>query len=183
MFNINTNNNNNLSELEKSLSYLNDETAPSLDIQGEIGLTQYVKNLIKNNICSTITIKYNMGEVYVIAVYPSDTKLIKFSNHTEDSYMDFCKELLKISPEKYNCSRSLDIENVQTRVYAMMPPLTTSPIITISTTKTPPAVLSKQTIPDEAWNEIVHSNFIICGASGSGKSVARQQIVAINKRD
>ncbi len=72
--------------------------------------------------------------------------------------------------EKYNCSRTIIVDGVRTRVFAMMPPFCDTPNITISTTKQPPTKLNKQTITDEDWDRIVHSNFMIVGKSGSGKT-------------
>ena len=163
------------SELEKSLELLNsinkNNKIPVANLQNEISLNDYVTNIIKQNICSTITIKYEFSTVSVIAVYPSNTKVLKFEGYTKETYYEFCKEVLDIDKEeKYNCSRALNFDGVKTRVYSVQPPLSATPIITISTTKTPPSTLPKQTIPNEVWDEIVHSNFIICGASGSGKT-------------
>ena len=165
------NNNNNISELDKAKQFLNDTDVPSINIQEELGLNKFVENTIKTNLASTITIKYNLSIVYVIVTYPSDTRVVKFEGYSPDLYWDFCKELLCIDrEEQYNCSRTLNIENIRTRVYSVQPPLVRTPVITISTTKIPPATLPKQTISDEAWNEILHSNFIICGGSGAGKT-------------
>lgn len=164
-------NNNQQSELEKAKNLLNDDSMPSINIQEKVGLDKFIENTIKANLASTIAIKYNSSIVYVTVSYPSDTRLVKFEGYTKDAYWEFCEKILNIDPnEKYNCSRTLNIEGVRTRVYSVQPPLSTSAIITISTTKIPPAVLPKQTISDEALDEILHNNFIICGGSGAGKT-------------
>lgn len=159
-------------ELERAQALLNNKSnIPTINIQEEVGLSAYVVNLIKANICATIGIRYNIGCVYVTAVYPSKTELQTFDNYTKDGYNEFCKSILKIDiNEKYNCSRTVNINGVKTRVYAMMPPFVETPSITISTTKIPPQTLPKQTIDDKLFDEIVHSNFMVVGASGSGKT-------------
>lgn len=159
------------SELEKALNILKNDDVPSINIQEDIGLDKFITNTIKENLLSTITIKYNASIVYVIITYPNNTRIVKFNNYTSDYYWEFCQNILKISKDElYNCSRTLNIDGIRTRVYSMQPPLTKTPIITISTTKIPPAQLDKKTISDKDWNEIVHSNFLICGGSGSGKT-------------
>ena len=160
------------SELERAQALLNqDDSISELDIQNEVGLDDYVRNIIKTNACSTIGIKYELGDVYVSTAYPSGTQLEIFNNYNESAYGDFCKNVLNIDlDEKYNCSRTINIDGVKTRVYAMMKPFVKTPNITISTTKIPPETLTKQTISDEMFDEIVHNNFMIVGASGSGKT-------------
>lgn len=165
-------------ELEKALQMLNDEendeNSPlnKLSNTFEINLEDFILNTIKANLCSTIGIKYELGDVYVTCVYPSKTKLEKFSNYNEEEYYDFCKKILRIDRnEEFNCSRTVNVSGVRTRVYSVMPPLVKTPNITISTTKEPPAIYNnKQTIEPELLNKIVHSNFVIVGASGSGKT-------------
>ena len=158
-------------ELEKALNYINDQSAPKMDIQNDIGLNDFIINTIKANLCATIGIKFDLNNVYVTVIYPSETKLIKFNDYSHEAYLDFCKTVLNIDMnEQYNCSRTSIINGVRTRIYAVMPPFSENPNITISTTKIPPQTLNKQTIPDEIWDKIVHSNFIVVGKSGSGKT-------------
>ena len=158
-------------EAERAIKLLGDQDGPKMDYGKQPQLEDFVQGLIKQNLCATIGIKHEMDAVYITCVYPQQTKLMKFDNISISSYETFCRDLLKIDPkEQYNCCRTCLIEGVFTRVYAIMPPFTKSPNITISTTKQPPATLEKNTIPDEAWDEIVHSNFIILGPSGSGKT-------------
>ena len=57
-----------------------------------------------------------------------------------------------------------------TRVFAIMPPYSQTPSITISTTKQPPVHLNQQIANDALLDEILHNNFIIVGGSGSGKT-------------
>lgn len=134
-------------------------------------LDEFLETTIGSNLASTIGIKYETGNVYVTIVYPSETKLMVFRNYLREDYEFICSNLLKIDiNEQYNCSRTCNIKGVKTRVYAVMPPFTVTPNITISTTKIPPNTLNKQTIPDHVWDEIVHSNFIVVGKSGSGKT-------------
>lgn len=134
------------------------------------GLDEFVVSLIRSNLCSTIGIKYENGAVYVTCVYENDTKLMKFDCMEQD-YETFCRESLNIDlNERYNCSRTKIIHGINTRIYAVMPPFVKTPNVTISTTKQPPAKLNKTTISDELWHEIVHSNFIIVGPSGAGKT-------------
>lgn len=166
-------NQNNQSQLDIAKTLINDKNINKLakDIQNDVDLSDFVVELIASNVCSTIGIKYDSGDVIITAIYGDIVKINKFPNQTESSYNDFCSTILKIDiNEKYNCSVTENIKGVQSRIYAMMPPLCMYPNITISTTKMPPEHLDKQTIPDEVWNEIVHSNFIIVGASGSGKT-------------
>lgn len=172
------------SNLEEAKRILQEsETVQPAD-ESNLDLEDYVISTIKANVCSTISIKKEADGVMVVASFPSGIKVTTFPNHDADSYIDFCQHILEIDPnEEYNCSRSLNIDGVKTRVYAVMPPLAFYPIITISTTKTPPSKLDKQTISDEMFDEIVHSNFMIVGSSGSGKSVYRYQVVPIKKRN
>lgn len=162
-----------MNELEKALKLLNKEDFDNsnIDFHDELSLNEYIINNIKSNLYSTISIKYELGEVFVTSVYSSGTKLEIFKNYNEDSFNDFCKNILSLDiNEKYNCSRTINVEGIKTRIYALMPPFTKTPNITISTTKLPPEILDKQTISDEVFDEIIHSNFIIAGASGSGKT-------------
>lgn len=141
------------------------------EIANNLGIEEYLTNLIEANTCSTIGLQFKLSDIELTMVDNNVTKLIRFPNYTEKEYDDFCKEILDIDlSEQYNCSRTLFIKGTRSRVYAMMPPLTKSPIVTISTTKQPPQSLYNQVISDELWNEIVHNNFIIAGASGSGKT-------------
>lgn len=158
-------------ELEKALKLINDRTGPQLNAgDNYVAFDDFIISLISSNLCSTIGIKYEPGEMYVTCVYPDETKLIKFDINVE-SFNEFCTEKLNIDlNEEYNCSRTCIIEGIRARVYAVMPPFVKTPNITISTTKIPPSKLNKTTIPDEVWNEIVHDNFIIVGPSGSGKT-------------
>lgn len=166
------------SELEKALQMLQEDDQDSnnplnkINNKFDVNLEDFVLNTIKANLCSTIGIKYELSDVYVTCVYPSKTKLEKFSNYTENEYLDFCNKILSIdTEEQYNCSRTVNVSGVRTRVYAMMPPFVKTPNITISTTKEPPAVYNnKQTIDPTLFDKIVHSNFIIVGCSGSGKT-------------
>lgn len=136
-----------------------------------IGLNDYIIQLITSNVCSTIGIKYESNTVMITTIYGDSVKLVKFNDYSAEEYFDFCKTILKIDEkEKYNCSISTEINGVRTRIYAVMPPLCQVPNITISTTKIPPETISNKTISDELFNKIVHSNFIISGASGSGKT-------------
>lgn len=161
----------NIDPLQMAKELLNDETEPKLDVENDIGLDEFIINLIKTNLCATISIKYELGDVYVIAVSSTGTNLTTFSNYTEDSYNDFCQNILGIdTKERFNCSRTIGVEGIKTRVYAVMPPFTKTPNITISTTKVPPKYLEGHADKDELFDEIVHSNFIIVGASGSGKT-------------
>lgn len=158
-------------EVERSLKFLKEDTNLPDNQDNNQNLEDFIVGLIKANICSTIGIKYEGGIVYVTCVYPQQTKLIQFDQYDKTSYDLFCKEILQINlEEEYNCCRTCSIGGVNTRIYAMMPPFTKSPNITISTTKIPPEKLEKQSITDEQWNQIVHSNFIIVGPSGSGKT-------------
>lgn len=160
-----------MSELDKARMILNKNDDTSEEPKIEMGLDEYISSTIAGNLCSTIGIFYSFGTVSITLKYQGNIKLLKYNQYSEKDYLDFCERLLKIDlKEKYNCSRSLLIEGVKTRVYALMPPLCSHPNITISTTKTPPAQLDKMTISDEVWYEIVHSNFIIIGGSGSGKT-------------
>lgn len=163
-----------ISELEKAqqlLSQTDDETISLNDIQNEVGLEEFAENLIRSNYYSTLGFKYESGDIYVTCVDGGNKKLEIFTNYSEREYIDFCESFFKIDMnEEYNCSRTLNIHGVATRVYAMMPPLVNAPNITISTTKVPPTTLVKQTISDELFDEIIHDNFIVVGASGSGKT-------------
>lgn len=157
--------------LERAKRMLNDGDDSISYVQNEIGLKSYVINSIKSNLYSTIGIRYSLGNVYVTAVYSSGVKLQTFENYTKEAFEDFCEETLDIDvDENYNCSRTIIIDGIRTRIFAIMPPFVKTPSITISTTKIPPETLSKQTISDEVFNEIIHSNVAIVGASGSGKT-------------
>lgn len=157
--------------LEKAKMILDQEDSGEKIIKENIDLEEFVVNEIKGNLCSTIAIKYYLSTIYVTCVYHKSTKLEKFKNYSITNFEEFCNKLLNIDfEEKYNCSRTVNIDGIRTRVFAMMPPLTKTPEITISTTKMPPTILVKQTIKDELFDTIVHSNFIIAGASGSGKT-------------
>ena len=162
-----------LNNLEKAQQLLksteSDESYEST--MSDIGLEDHVLNAIKSNLCYTIRVKYEFGEVVVISTLPSNVKVVRFSNYTADDYGDFCKKVLSIDmEERENCSRSLVIEGIKTRVYAIMKPYSENPLVTISTTKIPPSHLDKVTISDDAFSKIMHSNFIIVGPSGSGKT-------------
>lgn len=166
----NENKNNILDKYSKSVDSLNDAES-------------FIISTMKANICSTIGIKFEMTTLYVSYMYPSGNKLKKFDGYSRDSYLDLCKRVFKIDiNEKYNCSRTINVDGVRTRVFAMMPPFVLTPNITISTTKEPPTKLNNQTISNEDWNTIVHSNFIIIGGSGAGKSILDDQIIEIKKR-
>lgn len=160
-----------LDPLAQAKQLLDGDGDPKIDIQSQVGLSEFVINLIKTNLCSTISIKYELGNVYVTAVDSSGTDLTLFSNYTQDMYEEFCQEIFNIDiHEKYNCSRTIAVEGIKTRVYSVMPPFVKTPNITISTTKVPPTTLPGQTVPDEIFEQIVHDNFIVVGASGSGKT-------------
>lgn len=163
-----------ISELEKAKQLLSTNSNNDItlnEIQNEMGLKEFVEELIKSNYYSTIGIKYELNDVYITCVDGPKKKLEIFNNYSSLEYKDFCEHFLKLDMrEQYNCSRTLNIHGVATRVYAMMPPLTEAPNITISTTKVPPATLVKQTISDELFDQIIHDNFIVVGASGSGKT-------------
>lgn len=159
------------SELEKAKEIINDTSDFDDNLNENPDFESFIINVISSNIASTIGIKYESGNIYVTSVYPNTTKLSVFKNYLQENYETACKNLFNVDlSEKYNCSRTCNIKGVKTRVYAVMPPFTKTPNITISTTKIPPSTLNKQTIPDEVWNDIVHSNFIIVGQSGSGKT-------------
>lgn len=158
------------SELQKAQELLQEST-DGVSVVGDEDLDSYVRSLLETNMCATIGIKLEFDKVYLTVVYPTHTELICFDHFTEEDYNDFCKNTLNIDPnEKYNCSRTINVSGTRTRVYAVMPPFVRTPNITISTTKIPPKTLEKQTIPNELWDKIVHSNFIVAGASGSGKT-------------
>lgn len=136
-----------------------------------MGLHEFVVNTIKTNVCSTIGIQYKDGQVQVACVYSNETKISNFDGYGVDGYEDFCKDILKIDMnEQENCSRSLFIEGVRTRVFASMPPYAQEPVVTISTTKQPPDRLNNQIVSDDLLDQILHSNFMIVGGSGSGKT-------------
>lgn len=133
-------------------------------------LDEYVISLIKANICSTIRIQFGVGGVSITAVYNTGPKVAKFKNCLPGGYNAMCENVFGLDlKEQYNCCRSKIIEGVRTRIFAIMPPLSQYPMITISTTKQPPTSLNTN-IPDEVFNEIAHNNFIIVGPSGSGKT-------------
>lgn len=161
-----------LNNLEKAQLLLSEEKVTENDrYESELGLEEFVIETIKANVLSTMGIRYSPEGVMVTVISLSNTKLMVFPNYSPDDYKSFCKEILTIDlEEKENCSRSINVEGVMTRVYAVMPPYTIYPNVTISTTKQPPAKLDKQTISDEVFDKIVHDNFIIVGASGSGKT-------------
>ena len=165
-----------LTELQKARMLLREEEATDqklkdMNIKSEIGLNEYVISLITTNASDTISIKYDLGDVLVTNVLPSGIHTESFSGYTINAYNDFCKEALNLDcNEKYNCSRTITPNGVRARVYAVMPPFTKAPLITISTTKEPPEELKGNSVPSELWDEIVHNNFIIVGQSGSGKT-------------
>lgn len=162
------------SQLEKAnalLSNFNEQQFTLGDETQKLGLEEYLETTIRANLAATIGIRYVDGTAFVTTVFPDSTKLYKFNNYTPEMYNEMCEDLLKIDmSEEYNCSRTCIIGGVRTRVYCVMPPFVNHPNITISTTKTPPATLNKKTISDDDWNKIVHSNFIVVGQSGSGKT-------------
>ena len=158
------------SQLDLARSILKQEHQ-TLDIQKEVGLDDYVRNLIDSNLYTTLNIQFDGFKVKVIFISDNDTKVVSFPSYTDDAYYDFCSHLFELKKdEKYNFSNSKIIDGIRTRIFAIMPPLTKFPDITISTTKIPPTMLNKQTIPDEIFNKIIHSNFMIIGGSGSGKT-------------
>ena len=160
-------------ELDRARSLISEAERTDVNEGTEqLGLDEYMHNLIASNVCSTIHIQYVIGEgVQVVATYDSGVKVETFDGYMEDEYKEFCKRTLSIDiDEKENCSRSLNIEGVMTRVFAIMPPYSLFPSVTISTTKQPPAKLQQQIASDDLLNEIVHDNFIIVGGSGSGKT-------------
>lgn len=169
-------------ELERANQILNSDDKEFQKYEKEENvindLRTFLVSTIRTNLCSTIGIKYEAGRVYVSLVYPSGNKLKIFENYNADGYNDICHELFKIDlNEKYNCSRTIVLDGVRTRVYAMMPPFVQTPNITISTTKQPPTKLNKQTISDADWDKIVHSNWIVVGASGSGKTYLTNYLI------
>ena len=130
----------------------------------------FLSTIIQNNECSTIGVQLEGRDVLVSCVYPDGPLLKRFNNYGEDSYLELCTNLFQLDmSEQYNCSKSVNYNGVKARVYANMPPLVQHPIITISTTKTPPANINLS-VNEELLDKIVHSNFIVCGASGSGKT-------------
>lgn len=130
----------------------------------------YITSIIEMNKCSTIGIKMEGTDLLFSCVYPTGPTLKRYNNYGGENYNKLCERLFQIDlNEKFNCSRSVRIKNVKARIYANMPPLVEFPIVTISTTKEPPANLNLE-VSDEILNKIVHSNFIVCGASGSGKT-------------
>lgn len=161
-------------ELQKTIRILKEESklSPSMTklTENEEDAESYILELVESNICYTIMVKWNATGILVTSSQASGTK-IKLFDAYEDEYYNLCKNLFQMDlEEKFNCSRTLDIKGIKTRVFAVMPPFTEKPVVTLSTTKTPPKTLAKKTISDEQWNEIVHSNFIIAGQSGSGKT-------------
>lgn len=163
-------------KLSKKLLY--DSSGPSIDIAKDLGLSDYVLNLIKSNLYSTIGIKYESGRVIIDASHVGGIKVVKFEDETSDSYKSFCEDILNIDlEEKFNCSVSVIIEGVRSRIYALMPPLTRFPVITISTTKEPPAHLEGQTVSSETLKKIVMGNFLVVGGSGSGKTYLMNYLI------
>jgi hypothetical protein len=157
-------------ELERSKQLL--DSAPKVNVQQESTLDEFVLELIKSNICSTISIKYELSVVYVIfKLEDNRVKTIRFNTSCEEDYLNFCKNVLGIDiNEHYNCSRTKEIRGVSTRIFAIMPPFSRTPLITISTTKMPPESIPDIGYSDEVLADIVHSNFLIVGGSGSGKT-------------
>lgn len=138
----------------------------------EMGLERYVTSLISGNLCSTIHIQYLLGYgVEVIASYPGCVQSVKFENYGVEVYEEFCANILQMDlHERENCSRSILVDGVMTRVFAIMPPYALHPAVTISTTKRPPAHLDQQNVDDALLDTILHDNFIVVGGSGSGKT-------------
>ena len=160
-----------MNELDKAKDLLNNFSYDDENSFNENNdIRSFVNNLIKTNECATIAVKYENTCAIVTAIYPTVRKVHHFNSVSKDEYEDFCKSL-EIDPDEYaNCSRTNNICGVRTRVFAITKPFSATPIITISTTKNPPAMLNKQTISDDEWDKIVHSNFIVIGQSGSGKT-------------
>ena len=171
---LNLGNGGNLTNLEQARQLLEqvDQQHLATPDLNDMDLEDFTISTIKANVCSTISIKYEIGEgVLVCTSSPTGIKVTNFPNYDADSYMDFCEHVLGIDPkERFNCSRSKTISGVKSRIYAVMPPLAMNPILTISTTKIPPMHLEGQNVPDELLNEVIHSTAIICGGSGSGKT-------------
>lgn len=154
--------------------------APEVEQHDSLLLDDFVLNLIRKNLCSTIRIKWENNNAYVIMVYSSEpTALRKFEDVSKEYFENFCVKVFNIDPnEKYNCCRSATIQGVKTRIFAIMPPYSATPNITISTTKRPPSTLEGSSIPDSIWFQIVHDNFIIVGPSGSGKTYLMNFLLA-----
>ena len=130
----------------------------------------YILSVIEGNKCSTIGIKMEDGDLLFTCVYPDGPVLKRYEGFGKEQYIQMCEKVFQLNmDEKYNCSRSVNFHGVKARVYAVMAPLVEEPNITISTTKTPPSSLNLP-IDEEILDQLVHSNFIICGASGSGKT-------------
>ena len=141
------------------------------------GLEEFLVASIKSNAYATIRIKYEYGEV-VVSCSGKRLKTMEFPNYSEEEYRDFCKNFLKMNlDERDNCSQSIIIEGIKTRVFSFMKPFVQLPAPTISTTKIPPSKLDNTTVSDELFDQIVHSNFIIVGPSGSGKTYLMNYLI------
>lgn len=163
-----------VSELEKAQQLLREEGDFGKGKEREYNDKEpgeFLVQTIATNSCETIGVYFSYGTTYVTLKRESGITIAKFRNETEESFLEMCKDQFNIDlEEEYNCSRTKIINGIRTRIYAMMPPLCAFPTLTISTTKPPPTQFAKTTIPDKTFDEIVHGNFIICGASGSGKT-------------
>ena len=162
-----------LTNLQKAQELLSqqEDVQQTTDVIEDLTIEEYLTDMIKSNMISTIRIKYEYGEIITISTLGKLVRVVTFPNHNIESYLDFCRTMLKIDTnERENCSRSIIIGGIKTRVFAIMPPYATQPVITISTTKIPPQHLENQSVPDQLLDEIVHNNFIIVGPSGSGKT-------------
>lgn len=141
-----------------------------LPTQDEQNPSTFLSAVIQNNECSTIGVQLQDRDLLVSCVYSTGPVLKRFNNFGGKAYKELCEKLFKLDmSEQYNSSKSVNYNGVKARVYANMPPLVEYPIITISTTKTPPSNLNLL-VSEEILNRLVHSNFVICGASGSGKT-------------
>lgn len=141
-----------------------------LPVENDTDADVFIISVLESNKCSTIGVKMEGSDLLFTCVYSTGPILQRYENYGAEKYKKLCEQVFQLNmQEEYNCSKSVNYNGVKARVFAIMPPLTDYPNITISTTKKPPSNLNIP-ISEELLYDLVHSNFIICGASGSGKT-------------
>lgn len=126
----------------------------------------------------TIAMEFNLGtNILSLQIIRDHLRVTNYKIHnftmSRETYEGFCHDTLKIDLDAhYNDSSNVIIKGRFARVFAIMPPYKPVPLIVISTVKNPPekiATLGER--EEKLLAEIInHSNVLIAGKSGSGKT-------------
>lgn len=163
------------SALSQAQQLLN-KTQESGKTQGnEVEPIEYIRTVIRANQMSTLRFSLNDHDHLIIETRGLGAAKVVDLDFSVEEFWDMCDEFDITRDEEYNCSRSLVIGGVSARVFALMPPLCSTPIVTISTTK--PPKLANRRVDPKLLEQILRSNTIFVGPSGSGKTYLLNELL------